>query len=185
MNKLYVGFDPGLSTPTAVVVDDVGVLRKLVKLPSTKLPKEPTVLQQTERVATIVQALLELVHAQQPRAWAIEGYAYGERFTAHQLGELGGVLRYRAMGYFKKGLMPFPHVVPPTSLKKFCLGRGGGKGTDKIAVAVAVNRLWGWELPDEHAYDAAVLAQVARALDGAYPSPLAYQVAAISGIRRG
>lgn len=64
----------------------------------------------------------------------LEGYAYGARNQAHQLGELGGVLR---LAFHQIGVRLV--VVPPTKLKKFATGSGKG-GKDHI-FAEAIRRL--------------------------------------------
>jgi len=68
----------------------------------------------------------------------IEGYAFSKGFKAHQIGELGGVLR---LGFYQ-GKIPLVEV-PPSKLKKFASGKGGHKkGETKIVmVGEAIRRL--------------------------------------------
>jgi Holliday junction resolvasome RuvABC endonuclease subunit len=52
----------------------------------------------------------------------LEGYAFAARNQAHQIGELGGVLRLGLLQH-KIPLV----VIPPTKLKMFATGKGSGK----------------------------------------------------------
>lgn len=69
----------------------------------------------------------------------IEGYAFAKGFRAHQMGELGGVIR---LGFFQKKI-PLV-VIPPTTLKKFAIGRGRvkkGEDSKAMVLAEAIRRL--------------------------------------------
>lgn len=185
MRDLFCGFDPGLSpgSPTLVTIDANGKLVESFKLATVKLPKGSSSHKVGERLKMLTDDLFRQLLRLSPLQWFMEGYSHASAHQAHQLGELGGVVRYRALHFEAKDQLPFPIVAPPSSLKKFVLGRGGGKGTDKVAVAVAANRLWGLAMSDEHAYDALVLSQMARAFEGRYPTMLSYQQAAIGALR--
>lgn len=84
----------------------------------------------------------------------IEGYAYARANQAHQLGELGGVVR---LALYEEG---FPIVnVPPPVLKKFATGAGNAK---KEAVLAAAIRKLGYAGYDHNEADALWLLQAAR-----------------------
>lgn len=179
---MFAGLDPGTSNLYGVVLNREGIVVEKTDLGGYSLPKTASHRQHAERNKVITDNAFRFLLRHQPEAWCLEGYSYGSKHHAHQLGEVGGVLRYRALHFASKGRLPFPHIVPPNTLKKFVTGRGGGKGTDKVAVAVACERLWGIPMPSEHGYDALVLAQLARAACGAYPGLLKYQATALQAL---
>lgn len=130
----FVALDPSL-TKTGVAIgelDDDGahVLTTTVKTSER--------LRGAARLHTILVGLSKLIL--QPRRAdlvAIENYAFGKANQAHQLGELGGVVRLWL--YEKK--IPFV-VVPPAVLKGIATGKGGGKNASKDHVLTeAVRRL--------------------------------------------
>lgn len=76
----------------------------------------------------------------------IEGYAYGRQNVAHQLGELGGVVR---VALYEAGV---PYVdVPPSSLKKYATGKGNANKGEMLAAAI---RRLGYEGADDNEADA-------------------------------
>lgn len=177
---IFVGYDPGLTSGHAVAVDELGRVVKHQRIAGKTLPKVSTPISSAIRVKMITDALFEFLLITRPTRWCLEGYSFGARQQAHQLGELGGVIRYRGLHYSRKGRLPYPIIAPPSSLKKFATGRGNA---DKVAVAVAASQLWGVTMPSEHAYDALVLAQIARALEGSYDGLLKYQQTAIKPMK--
>lgn len=82
----------------------------------------------------------------------LEGYAHAASYQAHQMGELGGVVR---LG-FLQAKVPVV-VVPPTKLKAFATGTGGGK-KERI-FAECIRRL-GYEGHSEDEADAIWLLQM-------------------------
>lgn len=66
-----------------------------------------------------------------PNLILLEGYAYGRANQAHQLGELGGVLRLTAHRAHK-----FVVVVPPSTLKKYATGKGNASKEEVLVQAV-------------------------------------------------
>lgn len=69
-----------------------------------------------------------------PALVGIEGYAYAARNQAHQIGELGGVIRLMLYQHS----IPFV-VIPPTTVKQFATGKGNA-GKDAV-LAEAIRRL--------------------------------------------
>lgn len=61
----------------------------------------------------------------------VEGYSYASTNNAHQLGELGGLVRH---GLWKHGIAYV--VVQPSSLKKFGANNGNAKKADMLAAAI-------------------------------------------------
>lgn len=90
----------------------------------------------TERLAEIRDAVRNLILCHAPEVVAIEGYAYARANQAHQIGELGGVIRLllRDMGYTveNEGL----RIVAPSALKKWATGRGDASKERMLEVAI-------------------------------------------------
>lgn len=62
---------------------------------------------------------------------AIEGYAYARANQAHQIGELGGLVRHRL---WERGA-PYI-VVPPASVKTYATGKGNAGKDDVLTAAI-------------------------------------------------
>lgn len=88
----------------------------------------------------------------------IEGYAYAMANQAHQIGELGGVLRTM---FYEMGLKWVE--VNPSLVKKYATGKGNAK---KEEIAVAIYKRWGREFPTNDEADAFVLASIGQSLAG-------------------
>lgn len=85
----------------------------------------------------------------------IEGYAFAKGNSAHQLGELGGVLRVM---FHEMGLRVLE--VAPGQVKKFATGKGVA---DKRDMSIAVLKRWGVDFTTDDETDAFVLAMIGRA----------------------
>ena len=88
----------------------------------------------------------------------IEGYAYGRHNKAHQIGELGGVVRLT----LQEEDVPYLEV-PPTVLKKYATGRGNAPKPD---MRMELYKRSGLDVADDNAVDALWLLAVARELAG-------------------
>lgn len=84
-----------------------------------------------------------------PSVVVLEGYAFGRPNQAHQLGELGGVIRHQLWCYAR----PFV-VIPPAKLKQFATGKGNA---DKTAMVVAARERFGYEGTNNNEADAYLL----------------------------
>lgn len=82
-----------------------------------------------ERLQSIRNRVLEL--ARGADVVLVEGYAFGRANQAHQMGELGGVVR---LALYEAGL-PFVEV-PPSLLKSYATGRGNAGKADVLVAAV-------------------------------------------------
>lgn len=87
-----------------------------------------------------------LVDGSHPDVVVVEGYSYASANQAHQLGELGGVVRLALW----EVALPYV-VVPPKLLKRYAAGNGNA-GKDEM-LAAAIRRL-GYEGHDHNAADA-------------------------------
>lgn len=106
-----------------------------------------------QRLSWFAHKFGEEVEDYQPNIIVIEGYAYARGQGAHQIGELGGVLRLQmhlnALRYVE---------VAPSKLKKFVTGKGNAK---KEIVMVELYKRFGVEVPTTDEADAAGLALMA------------------------
>lgn len=111
----------------------------------------------------------------------IENYAFSKGDKAHQIGELGGVLRVMLTEAGIKWI-----EVAPSAVKKFATGKGMAK---KEAMAVAAYKRWGKEFTTNDECDAFILGMVGRALveiefDGEVPGWLtAFQKEVVAVLR--
>lgn len=117
-----------------------------------------TVKRGVERLLYIERLVMEEIERYKPSLVVLEGYAYNATNQAHQIGELGGVLR-RALYLAKVNLKE----IPPAKVKKFATGKGNAP---KEQVMLAVLRRWGWPAGSTHEADAYTLARMAAALTG-------------------
>ena len=82
----------------------------------------------------------------------IEDYSYASGNQAHQIGELGGVLRVMFSENELRVLK-----VSPSQLKKFITGKGNAK---KEEIAVSIFKRWGRDFKTNDEADAFVLVQI-------------------------
>ncbi len=113
----------------------------------------------TARLIDISDQVLEL--AAHSDVACVEGYAYARPHQAHQLGELGGVVR---VALHELGV-PIA-VVAPSALKRYATGSGAAP---KAAVLVAAVRRLGYTGSDDNIADAMWLHALAAA---AYSRPV-------------
>lgn len=84
-----------------------------------------------------------------PHLVAVEGYAHARPNQAHQIGELGGVIR---LTLFEAGIDYID--VPPATLKKLATGRGNATKPD---MRMALYKRTGIDVSDDNQVDAAWL----------------------------
>ena len=154
MKYQYIGLDLSLTGSGVVVLRHHGVaVRRTLK----------NRLRGYERLAWIRDRVAEVVREAQeasrlPVVAVIEGYAFGAAHKAHDIGELGGVVRTML---FEDGV-PFA-LVPPPTLKKFATGAGNAP---KDNVLMQVLKRWGVEMADNNQGDAYALARFGELLCG-------------------
>lgn len=107
-----------------------------------------------ERLAFIRATVENIVGENRAAGVVLEGYAFGAHNKAHQIGELGGVIRLllHDLG------VPFVEV-PPKSLKKFATGTGNAPKDAMIAHAI---RTFGFDGSDNNEADAWLLWHMAQ-----------------------
>ena len=84
-----------------------------------------------ERLAYIRDEVRKAVFRYVPEVVAIEGYAYARANQAHQIGELGGVVR---LLLHDMGIDTL--IVPPASIKKWATGKGNADKDTMLEVAI-------------------------------------------------
>lgn len=131
MAPTVVGLDLSL-TATGIATDHAEVL-------ATKLKG-------AERLAWVRDEVYDRLHAPKADLVVLEGYAYARANQAHQVGELGGVIRLM----LHEAGVPWVEVAP-AALKKYATGHGNaGKGE---VLAAAIRRL-GYDGHDDNEADA-------------------------------
>lgn len=144
----YAGIDASLTGCSVCVVDGSAEIESLTTL------KPPDELDRISRLIWIRDSVLEL--CSNVDVVAIEHYAFARINQAHQMGELGGLLR---VGMYK--VVPF-FEVPPASLKKYVTGKGN---SNKNVVLERCYRKFGVgseTLLDDNQVDAFCLAMLVR-----------------------
>lgn len=59
---------------------------------------------------------------------SLEGYSYGSKGTVFEIGENTGLFKYLLW----KNLKIVPHIIPPTTIKKYAFGKGNAKKEQMI-----------------------------------------------------
>lgn len=81
--------------------------------------------------------LYDVITDLEPDLVAIEDYAYGAGQGAHQIGELGGLLRLTLWDF----MIPFKCYSPGT-IKKFATGKGNAKKSDMLEASKGLFKQW-------------------------------------------
>lgn len=144
-----LGIDPSLTALGYAMTEEVvGVFRSRAK--------------GMRRLAEIRNFVIEMAH--DCDVTILEGYAFARTNQAHQLGELGGVVR---LALWERRI-PFVDV-PPAIVKKVATGRGNA---DKPAVIAAAIRRFGFEGDGQDAAEAWILRAMALVHYDNVPIPL-------------
>lgn len=139
--RKVVGVDPSL-TATGVALPG----RELITI------KKPTPNTYTDVYQRLISIRDELFGLLSPRLVVVmENYSHASKYQAHQLGELGGVLRTALL----ERSVPF-YLVPPTKVRMFATGKGNASKESAGYAAVErfglrpgnnneADALWLWE----------------------------------------
>lgn len=103
-----------------------------------------------QRLGWILRKFVGYVRPFDPHLVLMEGYAYARANQAHQLGELGGVLRL----WLHEQRIPYVEI-PPAVLKGYATGKGNASKDDVFAETI---RRLGYQGSDNNEADALVLA---------------------------
>ncbi len=144
-----MGIDPSLTSTGYVVLNN----SKLVV--SGTIPVKETGIKRLFYIKHELHGLL-IDHA--PALVVIEGYAFARVNQAHQIGELGGMIRMLLAEGFYRWM-----EVAPTQAKKFATGKGNAP---KDLILMNVLKRWGMEFGSSDEADAFVLAKIGQAVLG-------------------
>lgn len=112
-----------------------------------------------ERLQAIRDRIAEIISSWHVGYVAIEGYAFARANQAHQIGELGGVIRL----FLHEQGIPFVEIAP-SAVKKFATGKGNAQ---KHEVAAHVQKRWDVMFKTNDETDAYVIARMGTVLAGA------------------
>ena len=161
-----VGVDASL-TSTGIAAMIYGKLDNVISTRSVNSNKKGT-----DRLVEIREEVYKSVFGAD--LVTIEGYAFAMANQAHQIGELGGVLRVM---FYEKNLKVLE--VAPTQLKKFATGKANAS---KEEIAVAAYKKWGIECRTNDETDASVLVYIGLAYMGHTDNLTAYQQEVIDAL---
>lgn len=164
---VVIGIDPSL-TCTGLVGLENGTL----VLHNTLEVKERGV----ERLLRLESMLQGKLREYKPSLVVVEGYAFARANQAHQMGELGGMIR---MLLAKLGINWIE--VAPTQVKKFCTGKGNAA---KDLILMNVYKRWGVEFQVNDEADAYVLAKIGQAIMGDIKGLTQEQIRVIKAIKK-
>lgn len=168
-----MGIDASL-TGTGIVVLDSRLKEKEVVYNG----QYETELKGVERLVSISNHVKFLLDFHSPEIICIEDYAFSKSNQAHQMGELGGVLRLMLHKLAYKW-----QVIGTGQVKRFASGTGNAKKEQMILI---VYKRWGLEFKTNDEVDAFVMAKIGQALMGCYPGELTkFQDEVIEAIRGG
>lgn len=150
---ISMGIDPSTKR-TGVAVTEMRK-DKLVVLHKCSITEDGKGMNRALVIATKVAGLIE---EWKPEAVAIEGYAFGNKFSLGVLVELGTMIRYAIMSSGRWYIDPAPNT-----LKKFVTGSGK---VEKNKMILEVYKRWGIEAANDDEVDAISLAAFALAYTG-------------------
>lgn len=150
-----IGIDPSLSG-FAVVAFDINH----ATYHGWRLKPEHKGVRRLQEIRDFLRSVLFAMQAEDREITgvAIEGYAVGTKSHAHAMGEAGGVARLVLADWFDGAEVGFPHVVAPSTLKKYATGKGNA---DKALILVSLFKRWDVDFADNNIGDAYAIARMA------------------------
>lgn len=173
-----IGIDPSL-TGLAICVylsDERFYVNRFTSTP----PEGPGLASRFARYDAFVKELMRFVETVPPpvKAILIEGYSFASTGRVIVLAEFGGVFRRELLGCPIRPIVE----VPPSTLKLFALGKGGGKGADKLAVCLALQKRYGVSFSTNDEYDAYALARLGACCYGMEEPATDFQRRAVNSV---
>lgn len=143
--KYFIGIDPSIRHIGIVIIQKPNtiVLEKLL------IPNGKT---EFNYLPEIFENVKSIVETYQPSIVVLEGYAHNKHFKAHQIGEVGGIIKLALIQLKQKTL-----VIPPRQAKIFITG--SGKST-KDLVLLNIYKKYGLEFNNSDLADAYVLSLI-------------------------
>ncbi|MFA7191056.1 MAG: crossover junction endodeoxyribonuclease RuvC [Dehalococcoidales bacterium] len=161
---IIVGIDASLTSTGIAVFDDAGIRTYAIQ-PQITGPER------------LIEIRNKISHeAKNADLVFLEGYAFARANQAHQMGELGGVLRVM---FLEMGIKVIE--VAPSTVKKFATGKGNAKKED---IAVAVYKRWKFEADTNDEIDAYCLLQIGLAYMNRVNGLTAFQREVIDGLKK-
>lgn len=164
---IVMGIDPSLTSTGLVVLENGNlILHEILEV------KEKGI----ARLLTLQNILEGRLFAYKPDLVVVEGYAFARSNQAHQMGELGGMIRM----LLTQKRVPWLEVAP-TQVKKFATGKGNAA---KELILMNVLKRWGVEFQVSDEADAFVLAKIGQAVLGDIKGLTQDQVKIVKAIKR-
>ncbi|CEP67860.1 Crossover junction endodeoxyribonuclease RuvC [Moorella glycerini] len=162
-----MGIDPSLTSTGLVALENGNLI-----LHETLEVKEKGI----ARLLTLQNILERRLFAYKPDLVVVEGYAFARSNQAHQMGELGGMIRM----LLTQKRVPWIEVAP-TQVKKFATGKGN---SPKDIILRDVYKRWGVEFDSSDEADAFVLAKIGQAVLGDIKGLTQEQVKIVKAIKK-
>lgn len=161
----FFGIDPSFSETGMAVIDEDGYHDVIVHNTVNKNHKDGPTIPHEERILSIENRMMEFLMESglsKGDVICIEGLATSRVSTStHMLAGLHYCLRTKL---FHNGFSAV--IVPPSTLKKFVLGKANKKGTKKAQMLLYIYKRWGIEFTNDNMADAYALAQYGRYQNG-------------------
>lgn len=107
-----------------------------------------------ERNLKLADEILGLIKTFKVTEVAIENYAFGKSYRAHQVGETAGVVKSQLW----LGAKLVPETVAPSTARKYLFGYGSAKKADVLKISSALIEHLGKSFSSDHESDAYVIA---------------------------
>lgn len=164
---IVMGIDPSLTSTGVVVLENGNLI-----LHETLEVKEKGI----ARLLTLQNILQNKLQLFSPSLVVVEGYAFARSNQAHQMGELGGMIRM----LLTQKQVPWLEVAP-SQAKKFATGKGNAA---KELILMNVLKRWGVEFDSSDEADAFVLAKIGQAVLGDIKGLTQEQVKIVKTIKK-
>lgn len=156
-----MGLDLASKATGIAVLTEVGLplMWQTIDLPLVKQRHGPKIGDQERvlRAIKVADTIVQVARAYKVTGVGIEGYAYGAKFQAHQMGETAGIVKSQILMALK---IPY-EVIPPKTARKAVFGHGDVDKQIVIDIVTKLNAHLGRVPSSTHEADAWV---VARAL---------------------